>query len=114
MPFANGRPPHPLTRIDGCQWEAPPDGEVPVPEDLLAQMHYTFYCPAREVNLGGYCDTWMIMGGATIVGRALVDTSDRAGGVLLRKRFTYQDEIHVIGTPLIIFPCKVVQEQPVA
>ena len=97
---------------NGHTWEAPPEEALLVPDDVRKRMHWLFSRAGGSPEITGYCERWSKEDGATRLTYALVDTSERAGGDVLTKRFTLRYELYLLDVPLIIRPVEVIAETP--
>ncbi len=90
--------------VPETEWECPAEQALSVPPELQADMRYRFTVYLGDTNrLYGRCASWdALAGGALVLQRTLTDTSDRASGVLLKKRLTYRPSIIVAGAPVIV------------
>lgn len=93
-----------MSREHETEWECAPEHSLPVPPEILERLRYKFTVYlASGPGLHGRCASWdALPGGALMLTRALTDTSDRASGLLLRKRLTFRPSIIVAGAPVIV------------
>ena len=87
------------------QWEAPIDDSPHVPREVTERCRYKFIAIAGTARpIEGLCADWRLNGPITVVVHALIDTSDRHNGQVIRRRWTLYPEATFISWPVLILP----------
>ena len=79
-----------------------PHARLNIPADRTATQRFRW--SAKELGLTGTCAEFEALLNGLRVTDALVDTSERYQGTLLKKRVTHRAELYLLNTPVVIFP----------
>jgi hypothetical protein len=79
-----------------------PHAKLNIPEERTATQKFRW--SAKELSLSGTCARFKVLINGLAVFDALVDTSERFQGTVLKKRVTHRTELYFVGTPVLIFP----------
>lgn len=83
------------------EWTADPDQQLEIPADITQRQRYRFSVPA-PISLSGTCAEWVAVQSGAILKDALVDTSERAHGLMLKKRVTHRRELAIVNAPIVV------------
>lgn len=85
------------------QWEAEPGQKVDIPEDLVGDLNYKVLFYQGSSFSVAWCREQYYHDGVLSLFDAVIDTSDRYQGTVLKKRLTYRPLVKLMGVQAMIF-----------
>jgi len=82
-----------------------PRGKLNIPPERLQTQKYRW--SAKDMGLKGTCAEFEVLLVGLRISDALVDTSEVVMGTVFKRRVTHRNELHLIHTPVVIFPMNV-------